>query len=126
KFLTSPADSQKDLRDFIHALAYTPAPRDVIGNPSQYHVMEIFGPESVDRTAADSNPEEGLHPWLRLRRDSDYDSNQAMRSFAGRNLFGAVGLVPNKELWQEMVLRSSRASEFSHPVFDSKGTVKYP
>lgn len=76
----------------------------------QYHIALVY-----DLPALTEVQYTGARPWATVKKKN-----------VGERLLGAVSLMPNQELSREMISASSKAQEFAHPVFDSRGYVRYP
>ncbi|MCK5019098.1 MAG: hypothetical protein KAS32_18705, partial [Candidatus Peribacteraceae bacterium] len=78
---------------------------------SPYHVMAIFNMDAVDlKTSC-----HGYGNWKYTKDDAKPE-----------DLIASFAMLPQRDLYEDMVRLSSNAGDLSHPVFDSHGTLRYP
>lgn len=106
---TSGNNSQASVRSAINALSYMEKDENVVGWNRQYHIVLVFS----DRVLRDNQIEENPN-WGNVNMEDP------------EGCLGAIAIMPNRELWQEMCEKSAQAGERAHPVFDSIGVVRYP
>lgn len=89
----------------------------------QYQVALVFDSAAVTEEqswkGASGFVESEKDEW-RLLKSSKEDSHQA------QEFLGVIVVVPSRELVEKIASLSSQAREFSHPVFDANGVVRYP
>lgn len=115
EFVFNNNNSQEALRKTINSLAYYHKPRaeDIMkpaGWDRQYHIAMIFSNKAIK--AANY-----IDRWGSIDED---------KRNSGEYLLGAISCMPNKELGQKMQEKVETAGNWSHPIFDSNGIIRYP
>ena len=84
---------------------------------SQYQIALIFDMSAVKKTST-NNFWESLKGYSKDREKPDYNPKQY--------LLAAISVIPNRKFTEEIVNCSKNSGEWSHPVFDSRGILRYP
>lgn len=120
KFVTDPnyIHQKGNLRKVINALTRAWGPQE----REQYHLALIFHEAaSSERQPWKDSPfkESRKNDWRELKTREE-NPHQAS------HLLGAIVVVPNRDFVRRATELSSKATRFSHPVFDAKGKIRYP
>lgn len=111
EFAKNPMEpNENKLRNLVnHGSRKVSMKRDEQNAP--YHLMAVFAPEAVRMNSSSW----GREDWKYIQKDAKPE-----------NLIAAFSMLPQKDLYQDMIGLSSRAGELAHPIFDSQGNLRWP
>jgi len=104
--------SREELRKVFHDMVHTSWENE---GRVPYHMALVFGQEAISESES-----YGKSHWRYLEDQGTHQ--QPPEEF----LLGAIAIMPNKEIWQEMIAKSQHAGPLAHVVFDCKGNVRFP
>lgn len=115
EFMTTDHPEEMDLRKIFEIISYSQPARGK-SDFAQYQIALLY----------DLNVSFGLQPgethaWSNFARSAHKD-----KEFFSQKVLGAVAMMPNRELWQEMAKMSLNAGEIAHPIFDRDLIVRFP
>ncbi|TSC78351.1 MAG: hypothetical protein G01um101433_292 [Parcubacteria group bacterium Gr01-1014_33] len=106
------------LRILVYALAYAPRRNMPDEQTRAYHVALIFGLAVIDVEAGVK--EWGIRAWGKIK------SPKGESHLIEEQLLGIIACLPDRELVEKLINLSSKSGAFAHPVFDSRGIVRWP
>lgn len=106
-------EDKDNLRKLFDALIYIKQ-QGKKREDSQYHIGIVIDLPAVLTGLVKG----GLWGLIKTKGDEEYDQS--------KHILGAVALMPDKKLIEQMELLSSQAGSLAHPVFDRNGHVMYP
>ncbi len=101
-------DKEGNLRKLVNALAY------VSLREKQYHIALI-----IDSSVVDYSENPNRLPWGTISYSTEKEKVE-------NSLLAAIAVMPNKELWNEMIGLSANAGKLAHPIFSRTGELKWP
>jgi|SRR3989344_1170476 len=108
-------DDGKKVHDIISIISFAPT-AGAHESTRKYHVMTIF-----DKSALSGRRSwQGIASWEHLRQlaEEDYDPQEAV--------LGTVAIIPDGDLLNELIDKSSKAGKLAHVILNHKGKVIYP
>ncbi len=113
-------DGKDNLRKVMWALSTAPSV-DEDPEARQYHLAVIYGIDAL--SPGDSGWGMG---WQNINENRSQRNSTEEQSVLAQQMLGAISVMPDKQLYQRMSELSASAGDFSHPVFDSLGYVRWP
>lgn len=116
-FINNPdfLNTSKNLRSLIKTIAYYPLAAGDRDYERQYHLALVFDIKAISDVTS-----WGQNFWRLLKTEDDINYKPS------DNLLGIIACMPDKELVQQLITKSSHGKEVAHVVFDDKGIVRYP
>lgn len=111
RFITDPSlYSKENYRALLNDVGrHVASERDE--NTAQYHIMAVFSPTTI----GDETSGYGFNDWKVLRKGAKPS-----------DLLAAYAMLPQKDLYKDMIELSSDAGELTHPIFDNQSILRWP
>ena len=104
-----------NLRNLINAISYQG--RWGGSETRQYHIALVLDDRIAENEKGDNKYSMGDDYWGLVREQTDRGAKYVL---------GAISLMPNKEIYKEMIDLENSSDDFAHPIFDSHGVVMWP